>query len=151
LSFARERDGLRSADRELQVDSLSGRWELPSESTKEEAVMAGSHNDAMLMVELAKWGSMIGLADASKAIFADDFDPDAVEIFDTSIQPLLVFHETIGTLVKNGLFDRDLVYDWLWVAGSWERVAPAVRRAREQAGVAALYENYEALAAGQTP
>jgi hypothetical protein len=113
--------------------------------------MAGSHDDAMLMVELAKWGSMIGLADASRTIFADDFDPDAVEIFDASIQPLLVFHETIGTLVKNGLFDRDLVYDWLWVAGSWERVAPAVSRAREQAGVAALYENYEALAAGQTP
>ena len=113
--------------------------------------MAGSHDDAMLMVELAKWGSMIGLAEASRKIFADDFDPDGVEASDPSIQPMLFFNETVGTLVKNGLLDRDLVYDWQWVAGSWARVAPAAKRAREKAGVAALYENYEALAAGQTP
>jgi hypothetical protein len=62
---------------------------------------------------------------------------------------MLMFHETIGTLVKNGLLDRDLVYDWLWIAGSWERVGPAAKRAREKVGVPQLYENYEALAAGQ--
>jgi hypothetical protein len=111
--------------------------------------MAGSHNDAMLMVELAKWGAMIGLADASREIYADDFDPDGVEVTDPAVQTHLVFHETIGTLVKNGLLDRDLVYDWLWVAGAWDRVGPAARRAREQVGVAQLYENFEALAAGQ--
>ncbi len=111
--------------------------------------MPGSHNDAVLLVELAKWGAMIRLDEASRAIFADDFDPNAVEASDPSIQPLLMFHETIGTLVKNGLLNRDLVYDWLWVAGTWERVAPAAKRAREKAGVAQLFENYEALATGQ--
>jgi hypothetical protein len=111
--------------------------------------MPGSREDAILMVELAKWGSMIGLADASRAIFADDFDPDLVEANDPSVQATLMFNETIGTLVKNGLLDRELVYDWLWVAGSWERVGPAAKRARAKAGVAALFENYEALAAGQ--
>jgi hypothetical protein len=111
--------------------------------------MPGSREDAILVVELAKWGSMMGLSDASRAVFADDFDPDAVEANDPSVQAMLMFNETVGTLVKNGLLDRDLVYDWLWVAGSWERVGPAARRAREKAGVAALFENYEALAAGQ--
>jgi hypothetical protein len=57
--------------------------------------------------------------------------------------------ETIGTLVKNDLLDRDLVLDWLWVAGAWERVGPAARRAREQFSPA-LYENFEALAKAQT-
>ena len=111
--------------------------------------MPGSHDDAILLVELAKWGTMIRLDEASRTIFADEFDPDAVEASDPSIQAMLMFHETIGTLVKNGLLNRDLVYDWLWVAGSWERVGPAATRAREKAGVPALFENYEALAAGQ--
>lgn len=111
--------------------------------------MAGTHNDAVLMLELAKWGSMIGLGDASRTIHADDFDPDTVEAIDPPIQAMLLFHETVGTLVKNGLLSRELVYDWLWVAGSWDRVGPAAKRAREKAGVPALFENFEALAAGQ--
>ena len=111
--------------------------------------MPGSHDDAILVVELAKWGSTIGLSEASRAIFADEFDPNAVEANDPQVQAMLFFNETIGTLVKNDLLDRDLVYDWLWVTGSWERVGPAARRAREKAGVPELFANYEALAAGQ--
>jgi hypothetical protein len=111
--------------------------------------MAGTHDDAVLMVELAKLATMMGLGEASRAIFADDFDADGVEVSDPAVQTMLLFNETVGTLVKNGLFDRDLVYDWLWVSGTWERVGPAAKRARARAGVDALYENYEALAAGQ--
>ena len=80
---------------------------------------------------------------------SDQFDPEQADIQDASVSKVLIFGETIGTLVKNGLLDRQLVYDWLWVEGSWAKVAPAARRAREKAGVPQLYENYEALAAGQ--
>jgi hypothetical protein len=111
--------------------------------------MAGSREDATLIVELAKWGAMIDLGGASRGIWADDFDPEAAELTDPPVQTLLTFYETVGTLVKNGLLDRDLVYDWLWAAGVWSRVGPAAARAREQAGVPQLYENFEALAAGQ--
>jgi len=111
--------------------------------------MAGTHQDAVLIVELAQWGAMNGLADAAGKVFADDFDPDTAELSDPAVRIVLGFNETVGTLVKNDLLDRDLVYDWLWVAGTWERVGPAALRAREQAGVAVLYENFEALAAGQ--
>jgi hypothetical protein len=111
--------------------------------------MPGTHDDAMLMVELAKWGAMIGLDEASRTIFADDFDPDTVEASDKPIGAILMFNETVGTMVKNGLLNRDLVYDWLWIAGSWDRVGPAAKRAREKVGVAQLFENFEALAAGQ--
>jgi hypothetical protein len=52
--------------------------------------------------------------------------------------------------VKNGFFDRELVNDWLWLPGVWERVGPAARRARDKLGAANLYENIEALAADQT-
>ena len=111
--------------------------------------MAGGRDDALLMVELAKWGAMIGLPEASRKVFADAFDPERADAQDPEVQTHLFFHETVGTLVKNELFNRELVYDWLWVAGSWERVGPAARRAREKAGVPQLFENFEALAEGQ--
>jgi hypothetical protein len=111
--------------------------------------MAGTHEDAMLIVELSKLGAMMGLDEASRAIWADDFDADTADARDAPLQKLLVFNETVGTLVKNGLLDRDLVYDWLWPAGAWERIGPAAMRARDKAGVPQLYENFEALAAGQ--
>lgn len=111
--------------------------------------MAGTHQDAVLIVELAKWGAMSGLGDAAGKIFSDEFDPETAELSDPEVRIVLGFNETVATLVKNDLLDRDLVYDWLWVAGSWERVGPAALRARERAGVPILYENFEALAAGQ--
>jgi Domain of unknown function (DUF4760) len=111
--------------------------------------MAGTQNDAMLIVELSKWGAMIGLPEAARTIFSDDFEPDAAETSEPAVQLVLNFNETVATLVKNQLLDRDLVYDWIWVAGTWARVGPAAKRAREKAGVPYLYANYEELAAGQ--
>ena len=111
--------------------------------------MAGTHEDAALVVELAKLGAMNGLGEAVGKIFADEFDPDTAELSDPSVRIVLGWNETVATLVKNDLLSRDLVYDWLWVAGTWDRVGPAALRVRESAGVAVLYENFEALAAGQ--
>jgi hypothetical protein len=111
--------------------------------------MAGSHDDAMLLVELAKWGSMINLGEATRTIFSDDFDPDAASVSDPAVQSVVIFNETVGTLVKNGLLDRELVLDWLWVRGMWERVGPAALRSREKSGTEQMWENFEALAAGQ--
>jgi hypothetical protein len=113
--------------------------------------MAGTHDDAVLVVELAKWGAMSGLGEATGKIFADDFDPDAAELADPEVRLVLGFFETVATLVKNDLLNRELVYDWLWVAGPWDRVGPAAIRAREATGVPYLYENFEALASGQRP
>jgi hypothetical protein len=112
--------------------------------------MAGSHNDAILMVELSKFGALSGVPEAAQTIFAADFDPDAVELTDPPVWKVLGFFETIATLVKNDLLDRELVYDWLWVAGAWARVGPAAKRARARLGVDYLYANVEELAAGQT-
>ena len=111
--------------------------------------MAANHEDAMLMVELAKWGSTMGLDEAMRKLFSDGFDPESADSLDPHVHKALLFNETVGTLVKNDLMDRDLVLDWLWVSGAWERVGPAAKRAREKAGVPELYENFEALAQSQ--
>ena len=112
--------------------------------------MAGTADDAKLMVQLAQWGAMMDLEDASGVIFEEDFDPEKATANDDAVRKVLYFNETIGTLVKNDLLDRDLVLDWLWVAGAWDRVGPAALRARERFGDPALYENFEALAKSQT-
>ena len=111
--------------------------------------MAGTREDATMMIQLAQWGSAMGLGEATQTIWSDDFDPETADARDEAVSKILNWNETIGTLVKNGLLDRDLVYDWLWVEGVWAKVGPAALRAREASGVAALYENFEALAAGQ--
>jgi len=49
--------------------------------------MAGTHNDAVLVIELAKLAAMSGVPEAARAIFADDFDPNAVEANDSTSEP----------------------------------------------------------------
>jgi hypothetical protein len=114
---------------------------------KEQAV--ADIEDAKLIVELAKWGTMSGAMDAARVVLTDDFDPDTADASDEPVHAILAFFETVGTLVKQGLLDRALVYDWIWAAGMWDRVGPAAKRQREQLALPALYENFEALAEGQ--
>jgi hypothetical protein len=110
--------------------------------------MAGTREDAQLIVQLAQWGATIGLQDAVAALLDDAFDPASASTGDPHVRTVLNFGETIGTLVKNDLLNRELVHDWLWIGGLWERVAPAVRQARERFGEPRLGENFEALASG---
>ena len=105
--------------------------------------------DGMLMVELAKWGTQIGLDEALKVVLADHYDPDQAMYEEAHVQTILQFGETVGTLTKNGALDEELVLDWLWVSGMWARVAPAALGQRERLGVPQLFENFEALAAKQ--
>lgn len=105
--------------------------------------------DALLMVQLAQWGTDLGIQDATAVIFGDDFDPESADARTREVNVILAFGETVGTLTKNGLIDTALVLDWLWVAGLWTRVGPAALRERTKQGIAELYENFEALAAQQ--
>ncbi len=106
--------------------------------------------DAKLLVQIAQWGTGLGLEEAMQSIWADDFDPGSASVTDPMVSRLLTFGETIGTLTKNGLLDTDLVLDWLWVGGIWAKVGPAALRMREEVGMAELYENFEALASRQS-
>lgn len=66
------------------------------------------------------------------------------------VQALLTVNETIATFVKQGLIDRGLVYDLLWVKGVWDRCANIALHYRKQTGEPEIYANFERLAAGQT-
>jgi hypothetical protein len=106
-----------------------------------------TREDAQLMLQLAQWGTAMGLEDALAQLFADDFNAEAADsLNDTAVRTALLFGESIGTLTKHGLISTELVEDWLWIDGLWSRVAPAARKAREKFGEPRLYENLEALA-----
>lgn len=87
---------------------------------------------------------------AGGEVFAEDFDREGAHVLDPAVHTVLVFHETVGVFVKNGLLDRDLAHDWIWVSGAWERLGPAALAARERAGIPEIFENFEALAEGQS-
>jgi hypothetical protein len=106
--------------------------------------------DGTLLVQIAQWQAVAGIDDALAAIFDKDFDPDTAEPHDDPVRKALMFGETLGTLTKNGLISTELVLDWMWVSGLWDRVGKAALSAREQFGEPKLYENFEALAKAQS-
>jgi hypothetical protein len=107
------------------------------------------HHDANLIVQLAQWSATAGIDEAVSTLFSEDFDAETASASDPAVRKALQFYETIGTLTKNGLLDQGLVLDWLYAKGIWQRVGPAAKRLRQEAGVPELYENFEALAAAQ--
>jgi hypothetical protein len=108
---------------------------------------APTHEDALLMVQLAQWGTALGLQQTMPRLFGDDFDPETGDaLTDDAVRTMLMYGESIGTLTKNGLLSTELVRDWLWVEGIWSRVGPAALKLRERTGEPRLYENFEALA-----
>ena len=111
--------------------------------------MAGTHEDAQILIQLVRWGSDMSLDEAAHEIFSDGFDPAKATGDSASVRKVLGFGEVVGTLVKNNLLNRELVLDMWWIEGMWGRVGPAAKGMREKAGEPRLYENFEALAAGR--
>ena len=110
-----------------------------------------TREDAQLMIQIAQWGTAMGVEDALRKLYADDFDPEAADALkDDPVRTVLLLGESIGTLTKRDLLSTELVEDWLWVEGLWARVGPAARKAREKFGEPRLYENFEALATHST-
>jgi hypothetical protein len=111
--------------------------------------MPATYDDAGLLMQIVSWGTEMGIDDAGQAIFANDFDAKLATVNDLPVGKMLSFFETIATLVKHGVLDKELVLDLFWISGTWARVGPAALRERERIGEPRLYENYEALAKGE--
>ncbi len=107
--------------------------------------MVATYEDAELIVQLMRWGTEMGLQDALGAIFSDSFDREDASKSDPAAQKVLFFGETVGTLVKHNVLDRDLLIDLLYIDGIWKQVGARARYVRESSGVPAMYENFEAL------
>jgi hypothetical protein len=110
-----------------------------------------TREDAQLMLQIAQWGTSLGVIDAMNQVLSEDFDPYDAEATDPPIQKILTYAETIGTLVKRDLISKELVDDWLWIDGLWARVGPAAIKQRDKMEEERLYENFEAMTSENAP
>jgi len=114
--------------------------------------------DAQLLVSLLNGPLGLRASDGMSLLFTYDQAPTHAQFVKDhpvgskgyqDITAVLGLNELIGTFVKRGLLDRDLVQDTLWVEGAWNRCKPLALHFRDKAGEPRIYENFEALA--QTP
>jgi hypothetical protein len=117
-----------------------------------------THQDALLLVEIFNGPLGLRAADGMNLLWGYDKPPTYEQFIkdhpqgsegQRDVNAVLNVNETIATFVKQGLLDRGLVYDLLWVAGAWDRCKAIALHYRKQS-VPEMYENFEALAAGQT-
>ena len=114
--------------------------------------------DASIMLQLAQWGAASGLPKALSFLWSDSFVadykafvdkyPSGTEEYSHATQ-ICGWFETLGTLFKHDLFNRELLFDWLLVSGVWERIGGFALGLRQQANEPRLYENFEAMAKAQ--
>jgi hypothetical protein len=114
-----------------------------------------TYQDASLMLQLAQWGAVSGLSEATNWLWSDQFIPDYTEFvrkYPLGSEGTLIaakvcgYFETLATLWKHGLLNEELVFDWLAVSMIWDRIKSYAIGVRQAAGNPRLYENFEALA-----
>ncbi len=117
-----------------------------------------TREDAALMLQVAQLGAVRGLHEASNWLWSDEFVSDYAEFRKKfprgsegsgHARTISTHYETLGTLWKNKLINEDLLFDWLWVGGVWERMKGIVLGERKEAGQPRLGENFQKMAAAQ--
>ena len=119
-----------------------------------------TYEDAQLVIQLAQLGSQMTHPKARGWIWSDDFLPDGAEFFEkyppgsdefNYVSSVAAWHETVATLWKRGLVNEELLFDWLWVRGIWERMKDVLIVMRERSDTSRLWENFQAMAEAQVP
>ena len=115
-----------------------------------------TYEDANVMLKCAELFNQMNLSNTAGWIFDPDFPTDHKTFLEqnprgsdrySEFSRYIGYFETLGTLWKNGLFNEELLFDWLLIP--WDRLSDIVIGERERAGVKRLWENFEALGARQ--
>jgi hypothetical protein len=106
------------------------------------------HEDALIVIQLSRWSTEMGLADAMKEIFSDGFDASdgSADKDNDSVRTVLHFGETVASLVKHHVLDWDLISDLFDIKGMWGQVKASAEFERNRHSEPRLYEHFEALA-----
>lgn len=118
-----------------------------------------THEDALVMLNLLQWAAQADLNKASRFVWGDEY----IEEYNKFIEKyprgtkeygyaslVCGYFETIGALWKNDLFNQDLLFDWILVTPSWERLKGFALGLRNETGEEKMYEHFEALSAAQS-
>ncbi len=118
-----------------------------------------TQEDARIILELAKIGMQPELTDAFAWLLAEpppaDYDRFK-EKYPTGSREhrwadqLCAYFETVGAIWKHGLINEELLFDWIWVGGPWERIKGFALGQRKEFNNPKIYELFEALAAAET-
>jgi len=117
-----------------------------------------THQDAIIMLRLYQLSAIAGLSEATNWMWSDNFITDYAEFIKKYLPGsegyekatrICGYYETIGTLYKNGLFNEELLFDWLAVYLVWDRIKNFAIGLREEAREPRLFENFEAMAKAQ--
>jgi len=117
-----------------------------------------TQEDAKILLELAKMGMQPELTDAFAWLLAEppltDYDRFKEKYPPGSREhrwadQLCTFYETVGALWKHGLINEDLLFDWIWVGGPWERIKGFALGQRKEFDNPKIYELFETLAAAE--
>ncbi|HYX89624.1 MAG TPA: hypothetical protein VE753_09670 [Gaiellaceae bacterium] len=117
-----------------------------------------TYEDAQLVIQLAQLGTQMVHPKARGWIWSDEFVADGAEFFEkfppgsdefNYVSSVAAWHETVATLWKRGLVNEELLFDWLWVPGIWERTKDVLVAMRGRSGTSQLWENFEAMAEAQ--
>jgi hypothetical protein len=118
--------------------------------------MAGTKEDAHLLIDLARLGTQMVDPKARGWIWGEAFVSDPEEFWEKHppgtvefdyVSGMAAWFETIGTIWKHGLLDEELLFDWLYISGLWDRLGPILVTMRES--TPQLWENFEAMAKKQ--
>ena len=111
-----------------------------------------THKDAELMLQLVRSWPI----EATDFLWSDEFVADPGELATSldgqavaNIRAVLNMYETIGTLHKHDLLNEDLLFDWLAIDLTWDRVKGYALAWRAEIGNPHMYENFEAMASAQ--
>ena len=114
-----------------------------------------TYQDAQLMIQIAQWWSTAGLQKSWNWVWSDEYLPDYGDFVKKypvgskqyrRANDVCAAMETVGALYKHGLFNEDLLFDWLAVDLMWERVSGFALGVREAAGHEGINEHFEAMA-----
>jgi hypothetical protein len=117
-----------------------------------------TYDDARLVAEFARLAAESGHSEAMDWILSDQFLPDYDKFVKkypvgskehARINQVCSFYETLGALWKYGLFSEDLLFDWLWISGPWDRLKGFALAQRKAAKNQSMYELFEAMAEAQ--
>lgn len=114
-----------------------------------------TYEDANLIVRLGELWFLGKLDEASNftrssafrstyGAFVKKYPPGSDE--HRKVVGLCSWYETVGTLFKHGLLNRELLFDWLAVESTWERLKGFAVGMRKEAKVPRLWENFELMA-----
>jgi len=117
---------------------------------------APTKDDAKLLLQAAELYNSSGLSEVARWIWSDDFPTIHSDFIEqnppgseghSNLFRYAGYFETVATLWKHGLFNGDLLFDWLLIP--WPRVGEVLVGERGRLGEDRLFENFEMLGEAQ--